>query len=173
MNAIFSAGRFGRDAETEYERAANDAGASTRLQRDAFASAYLPRAVSELFDEALRCYSADLFNAFALTCRQTLIASRIASGDADGEHARCAVREIVRLGRVEDEFAASIDRLLFGAEADIPAVDAALAGVLLEVIKDVLYESHIRAARFTAALKVRRFFADAQHEPHERRRRGR
>ena len=169
MNAIYSASRFTSLADAAQE-CPDDEG-STISQRDRFASAWLPRAVARLFDEALRCYSADLFNAFAAMCRRTLVQSQHERGDSNGRDVRCAVREIVRIGKVDDDVTAKLEAVLFADEHQIPEIDERTSAVLLEVVKDVLYEMHVRPARFTAALRVRRFFAD-EHAARERRRRG-
>lgn len=141
------------------------------LQREQFPFAWLPEDVRRAFEEALRCYSADLFNAFGLMCRQTATRSTWAlqhdpiRKDDKAGHWRDAVEEIVRIGDIDSATAQLIDRLLFGEEADIPIVDATLAAVLLEVVKDVLYQNHVRAAKFHAAMRMRRYFAQEHTEP--------
>ena len=39
-------------------------------------------------------------------------------------------------------------------------MDAFQAGVLLEVIKDLLYQAYVRRGRLQQAMMVRRYFAD-------------
>ena len=46
------------------------------------------------------------------------------------------------------------------AAADLPAVDAFQAGVLLEVMKDLLYQAYVRRGRLQQAMMVRRYFAE-------------
>ncbi len=154
------------------EAAQNDDGPepmhSEHAHREQFPFAYLPDDVRETFDEALKCYAADLFNAFAVMCRLTAVrSSRVlgsggSGGNRDAAHWQQSFAEIVRIGEIDDETAGTIERLLFGAETEIPQIDATLAAVLLEVVKDVLYQSHVRAAKFRAAMRVRRFFAEEQ-----------
>lgn len=71
-----------------------------------------------------------------------------------------AFEEIVRIGEIDAAPTQTIERLIFGEESAIPTIDATLAAILLEVMKDVLYQCHVRAAKFRAAMKVRRFFAE-------------
>jgi hypothetical protein len=173
MNAIFSAEDVEHGTQPDCERSPNEGTQHAHVQREQFAFSYLPRKVADIFEETLRCYTADLFNAFALMCRRTVTASQVALHDTDGQHSRDAVEEILRIGQVDDNTAATLEAVLFADEPDIPNIDAAVAGVLLEVLKDVLYQSHVRAARFAAAMKVRRFFAEEHHAlTGERRRRG-
>jgi hypothetical protein len=148
------------------EAAQNDDGPESAYSefahREQFPFAYLPDDVRETFDEALKCYAADLFNAFAVMCRLTAARSSRVLGDSDASHWKQAFTEIVKIGEIDQDTAGTIERLVFGAEAEIPMIDATLAAVLLEVVKDVLYQSHVRAAKFRAAMRVRRFFAQEQ-----------
>jgi hypothetical protein len=57
-----------------------------------------------------------------------------------------------------------VRKVLFGNDTeprpDMPLLDATSAGVLLEVIKDLLYQSYVRKGRLQQAMMVRRYFAD-------------
>jgi hypothetical protein len=59
---------------------------------------------------------------------------------------------------------ALIKRVIFGTDADappsMPALDDDQAGLLLEVMKDLLYQSYVRKGRLQQAMVVRRFFSD-------------
>jgi hypothetical protein len=54
--------------------------------------------------------------------------------------------------------------VLFGTDAEprpnMPPVDAYVAGVLLEVMKDLLYQSYVRRGRLQQAMMVRRYFGE-------------
>jgi uncharacterized metal-binding protein len=54
--------------------------------------------------------------------------------------------------------------VLFGAELDarssLPLLDGYEAGVMLEVVKDLVYEAYVRKGKLQQALMVRRFFLD-------------
>ena len=53
---------------------------------------------------------------------------------------------------------------MFGSDADAwpstPEVGAYEAGVLLELVKDVLYEAYVRKGKLQQSMMVRRHFAD-------------
>ena len=50
--------------------------------------------------------------------------------------------------------------MLFGAGSheDLPLLNRAQAGFLLEVLKDLFYHCFVRRGKLTRAIKVRRFF---------------
>jgi hypothetical protein len=52
--------------------------------------------------------------------------------------------------------------VLFDAseEEDLPLLNRAQAGILLEVMKDMFYQCFVRRGKLTRAIKVRRFFVD-------------
>ena len=59
---------------------------------------------------------------------------------------------------------ADIKRVIFGSDndpyPDLPALDDQQAGVLVEVVKDLLYQVYVRKGRLQQAMMMRRFFAD-------------
>jgi hypothetical protein len=63
----------------------------------------------------------------------------------------------------EDTFAV-VMRIIFAGHADpqldLPFINAYQAAVLLEVMKDFLYQAYVRKGRLQHAMKVRRFFVD-------------
>jgi hypothetical protein len=54
--------------------------------------------------------------------------------------------------------------VLFGNDSDprpnAPLLDSYAAGVLLEIMKDLLYEAYVRKGKLQQAMMVRRFFVD-------------
>jgi len=133
---------------TEIERA------PTPFQYD-----YLPAHVALLFREAMACYAAGYYNAFAAMSRRTIEAAL----DEVGRNAKLRwydlYKDAVRIGAVDDELAQSVEIILFGGTATLPEIDADHAAVLIEVLKDMLYQWYVRTAKLRAALKMRRYFA--------------
>lgn len=160
MTVSIHTDRFGRDSDCNDTDPDTDASHAPRPHRDQFAFTYLPDDVRAIFEEALLCYSADLFYAFGLMCRRTIAASTTALGEQQAEKSRAAVADIIQIGEIDDSAAHTINHMLFGDEMTIPPIGAAIAAILLEVIKDVLYQNHVRAAKFRAAMRVRSFFAE-------------
>jgi hypothetical protein len=71
---------------------------------------------------------------------------------------------IRRLAELDDESFAVVKKVLFDVDspgrATLPVVDAFQAAVLLEVVKDLLYQAYVRRGRLQQAMMVRRYFAD-------------
>jgi hypothetical protein len=138
--------------------------AEVERARERFAFNYLPKEVEQFFREALLCYSAGAFNAFASMCRR---AAQAVFADL-GEPGKLQLfDELNRLRDMTDLDADTVTKLrtvVFGNDSDarpsLPAFDGRDGSVLLEVMKDLLYEAYVRRAKLRQALLVRRFFVD-------------
>ena len=132
--------------------------------KEKFNFTYLPEEVEKLFREALGCYSAGFFGAFASMCRRT---AQTVFQDL-GENGRLRIFEQVReareLAEIDEETFGVVRKVLFGADTDpqpqLPDLGASEAGVLLELVKDMLYETYVRKGKLQQAMMVRRFFAE-------------
>jgi len=128
--------------------------------KERFAFSYLPKHTEVLFREALACYSGNNFNAFASMCRRSASSAYAALGE--GGRLR-AFEEIIiaqDIAGIDDETFAPIKTVLFdaGEEEDLPLLNRAQAGILLEVLKDMFYQCFVRRGKLSRAIKVRRFF---------------
>jgi hypothetical protein len=69
-----------------------------------------------------------------------------------------------RLAEIDDASYETVRKVLFdfdeAGRGNVPSPDAFHAGVLLEVIKDLLYQAYVRRGRLQQAMMVRRYFAD-------------
>ena len=160
MTVSIHSDRFRRDAADVDEHVDDDGAAAPRGHHEQFPFNYLPEQVRATFEEALQCYSADLFNAFGLMCRHIVAVSEEPHDDSNREKMHAAVSEIMAIGEVDESAVQTIQQWLFGEESEISSIDPSTAAILLEVMKDVLYQRHVRGARFRAAMRVRRFFAE-------------
>lgn len=128
--------------------------------RERFQYGYLPERVARLFRETLDCYTADCFDAFASMCRRTVRAS----WQQLGRHARLRWHElfqdVVNIGAIDGATTRKLETILFGDREDIPEITADEAAVLIEVIKDLLYQCFVRTGKLRAAVRMRRFFAE-------------
>ena len=134
--------------------------------KERFAFSYLPKETEILFREALACYSHNSFNAFASMCRRSASSAYAALGE--GGRLR-AFEEIIiaqDIAGIDDDSFAPIKTVLFDAEIeeDLPTLNRAQAGILLEVLKDMLYQCFVRRGKLTRALKVRRFFVQESND---------
>ena len=92
-------------------------------------------------------------------CRRTVRAA-LAQSDADAPRRwRDTVAEVLRIGEVDPATAQTIETVLFGEQDEPPNVGPDEAAVLIEIVKDLFYQSYVRTAKLRAALKMRRFFA--------------
>lgn len=130
--------------------------------KERFPFSYLPKTTEVLFREALSCYSANNFNAFASMCRRSAASAFVALGDGGKFRAFEEVMVAQDIAEIDDETFAPIKQILFdsGEEEYLPLLNRFQAGILLEVMKDVFYQCFVRRGKLTRALKVRRFFVE-------------
>ncbi|MGA8205642.1 MAG: hypothetical protein WB812_14070 [Woeseiaceae bacterium] len=128
--------------------------------KEKFAFSYLPQHTEVLFREALACYSANLFNAFASMCRRSAISAFAEMGDGGKLRAFEEVMIAQDIAGIDDDNFAPVKAILFesGEEEDLPTLNRGQAGILLEILKDMFYQCFVRRGKLTKALKVRRFF---------------
>jgi len=132
--------------------------------REKFNLTHLPEEAETLFREALACFSSGCYIAFAALCRRTAQAVF----DDLGENGKLALYdqlgEVRRMAEIEDRTFAAVKQVVFGRDSDprpnLPALDGYAAGVLLEVMKDLLYQAYVRRGRLQQAMMVRRYFAE-------------
>jgi hypothetical protein len=130
--------------------------------KERFAFSYLPKHTEVLFREALSCYSGNNFNAFASMCRRSAMSAFEALGE--GGKLRAFEEAVVAqdIAGIDEHTFAPIKEILFerSEEEDLPLLNRAQAGILLEVLKDIFYQCFVRRGKLTRALKVRRFFVE-------------
>jgi hypothetical protein len=73
------------------------------------------------------------------------------------------LQEIRALAELDDDTFAALRAVLFGSDSDPwshqPDIDAERAGILLEVMRDLLYQTFVRKARLLQAVTFRKFVA--------------
>ena len=136
----------------------------TELERpkERFAFSYLPKHTEVLFREALVCYSANSFNAFASMCRRAANSAYAALGDGGKLRAFDEVMVAQDIAGIDDDTFAPVKSILFEANDadDLPLLNRGQAGILLEIMKDMFYQCFVRRGKLTRAIKVRRFFVE-------------
>jgi hypothetical protein len=123
---------------------------------------FLPKTVEHLCREAFAVYTCGCLTAFALMCRRIM---QEMSQDL-GEHGRLKLFEHLNdwreLADIDADTFSTLRRVLAGTEAYAvtppawPDLDGESAGILLEALKDLLYQSYTRRGRVQAALRARR-----------------
>jgi len=132
--------------------------------REKFSFAYIPEDVELMFREALSCFSQGAFNAFASMCRRTAQTMFADLGEAGRLRLFDELNSVRELADIAPQIFAKMKGVLFGAELDaqavLPLLDGYEAGIMLEVVKDLLYEAYVRKGKLQQAIMVRRFFLD-------------
>ena len=132
--------------------------------REKFSYTYLPEEVEVLFRETLACYSNASYNAFASMCRRTMQAAFADLGETGKLRVFDQLNDVRVMADLDGASFADVKRVIFGSDndpyPDLPTLDDQQAGVLVEVIKDLLYQVYVRKGRLQQAMMMRRFFAD-------------
>ncbi|MEM7282691.1 MAG: hypothetical protein AAF438_13800, partial [Pseudomonadota bacterium] len=105
-------------------------------------------------------YSNSCFNAFASMCRRTVQTMFMELGDNGRLIIFDQLSDIRDMAEIEEETHRIIEKVLFDNDSDrppnMPTMDFATAGVLLEVMKDLLYETYVRKGKLQEAMLLRR-----------------
>lgn len=132
--------------------------------REKFTYTYLPEESELLFKEALVCYAYGAFNAFASMCRRTAQSIFRDLGESGKLKVFDQLADIRDMAELDADTFNLLKKILFDNDADgypgVPTIGGEQAGILLEVMKDLLYQSYIRRGKLQQAMMVRRFFAE-------------
>src|SRR6202051_5243948 len=136
--------------------------------REKFPLTYLPAEAEDMFREALNSYSAGCFNAFGAMSRRTAQSLFRELGERGKVELFDTLQPIRTLAELDDDTFAALRAVLFGSDSDPwphqPDINAERAGVLLEVMRDLLYQTFVRKARLLQAMTFRKFVAPSQAE---------
>src|SRR5450631_1012723 len=131
-----------------------------------FPLTYLPEEAEGMFKEALNCYAAGCFNAFGAMSRRTAQSLFRELGERGKLELFDTLQEIRSLAELDDDTFATLRAVLFGSDSDPwpnqPLLDAERGDILLEVMRDLLYQTFVRKARLLQAMKFRKFVAPTQ-----------
>jgi len=129
-----------------------------------FSYTHLPDDVALLFREALGCYTHGHLNAFASLCRRTIRAAQQSMSEGQKQSMSEQLLEGLRIADIGGTLASDVRRVVFGSDADaypnLPYADNAMAGALVELMKDLLYQTYVRPGRLRQSLQIRRFFSE-------------
>lgn len=132
--------------------------------REKFSFTYLPEDTEALVKEAFACFTAGLYHAFGSMCRRVAQATFADLGPQARLELFDELENIRRLAELDDDSYERVRKVLFDFDepgrGNLPAMDAFQAGVLLEVLKDLLYQAYVRRGRLQQAMMVRRYFAE-------------
>ena len=136
--------------------------------RENFPLTYLPEEAEGLFKEALTCYTAGCYNAFGAMSRRTAQSLFRELGERGKLDLFDTLQEIRELAELDDDSFGTLRAVLFGSDSDPwpnqPTLNAERAGVLLEVMRDLLYQTFVRKARLLQAMTFRKFVVPSASE---------
>jgi hypothetical protein len=131
--------------------------------REKFSYTYIPANCALLFKEALTCYTHDAFNAFASMCRRTMQSVFKDLGDNGRLKIFDLLVDIRDMASLDNDCFTLVKKVLFDNDAElasIPELTGPQAGMLLEIMKDLLYQCYVRRGKLQRAMRMRRFFAE-------------
>jgi hypothetical protein len=131
--------------------------------RESFPLTYLPEEAEGLFKEALGCFTAGCFDAFGSMSRRTAQSLFRELGERGKLEIFDTLQEIRGLAQLDEDSFSVYRAVLFGSDSDPwpnqPSLNAEQAGMLLEVMRDLLYQTFVRKARLVQAMSFRKFVA--------------
>jgi len=134
--------------------------------REKFEYAHLPENIDLLCREALAVFASGCWNAFASMCRRIMQEVALDLGEHGKLKLFDQLNDSREMAELDGETFNVLRRILLagdtGHSVRLPTLDAQTAGILLEVLKDLLYQSYVRRGRLQQAMMARRRYAEAQ-----------
>ena len=128
--------------------------------REHFELNYLPNQVKEDFNEALICFSNSCFNAFASMCRRSIQSAFQEIGAKGKDKVTQQLEDVKETASMENETYEIIKQIIIsghdGAHPHLPKLSYERAFILLELMKDVLYQLFVRKAKIKEAIDSRK-----------------
>ncbi len=126
---------------------------------ETFEFEYLKGDLADDFKEALKCYSIDCFNAFAAMCRRTVQSMSTELGADGKDKVTKQLKELKEIISIDSATFEILEQIVIaghdGAHPHLPKLSPERASVLLELMKDVLYQLFIRKQKIEIAAKLR------------------
>ena len=130
---------------------------------ESFDFTYLPEDSEILFREALISYSNNCFNAFASMCRRAVKQLFRDLGETGKMQTFELCADVRAMAEVDEETFDIVRRVLFDSDEGrdtMPLLSAAQAGILLEFMRDILYQSYVRKGKLQQAMMMRRYLTE-------------
>lgn len=120
---------------------------------------YLPKEISQDFREALTCYANSCFNAFAAMCRRTIQSASTELGSDGKDKVLRQIEDLKSMSVIDEETFVVLKTIVIaghdGAHPHLPILSAQRAEILLELMKDVLYQLFVRKQKIVEAARKR------------------
>ena len=127
---------------------------------ETFEYQYLKGDVLSDFEEALSCYSNNCYNAFGAMCRRTIQSLASELGSEGKDKVTNQLKNLKAIIDIDDETYKILEQIIIaghdGAHPHLPKLSPERAAILLELMKDVLYQLYIRKVKIEEAIKLRK-----------------
>lgn len=127
---------------------------------ETFDLSYLPADVASDLGEALTCYSQSCWNAFAAMCRRALQSAAVVLGTEGSTKVQQQIESLHAMGVVDDEAFTQLKAIMLtghdGTHPHLPKLSPKRCTVLLELMKDALYQLFVRKAKIEEAAQLRK-----------------
>tara|TARA_Y100001933_G_C18837861_1_gene496233 strand:+ start:61 stop:735 length:675 start_codon:yes stop_codon:yes gene_type:complete len=121
---------------------------------------YIPENVVSDFKEALECYSITAYNAFAAMTRRTIQSAADQIGAKGKSKVQNQIKEMKEMAEIDDETYEILSQIIIdghdGAHPHLPSLSAERAEILLELLKDVMYQLFVRKGKLKKASELRK-----------------
>jgi len=133
--------------------------AEVERPQETFELNYLPKTVAEDFGEALTCFSNAYYNAFAAMCRRCIQSAFTILGATGKDRVKQQLNDVKQVSNLDDETFQILEQIIIsghdGAHPNLPGLSPNRAAILLEMMKDVLYQLFVRQAKLQEAIELR------------------
>ena len=127
--------------------------------REVFEFKFLPPLIADDFQEALICYSNFCYNAFAAMCRRCIQSVFTEFGAKGKDRVMQQLEDVRTTANIDDETYKMLEQVVIsghdGAHPHLPKLSMERATVLLELMKDILYQLFVRQAKIQEAISLR------------------
>lgn len=128
--------------------------------QETFEYTYLPTEVEQDFREALTSYSNSCFNAFAAMCRRCVQSICSNLGAKGKDKVLNQLQDLKEMAEIDEETFDVLKQIVIdghdGAHPHLPSLNPDRANVLLELMKDVLYQIYVRKGKLQEAMQMRK-----------------
>ncbi len=128
--------------------------------KEEFEFEYLESPVKEDLQEALLCYSQQAYNAFAAMCRRTVQSAASSLGSKGKDKVLKQLEDLREMAQIDEETFLALKQIVIdghdGAHPHLPTLSPQRSEILLELIKDVIYQLFVRKAKLEKAANLRK-----------------
>ncbi len=120
---------------------------------------YLPKEVLKDFKEALNCYSIRAFNAFASMSRRVIQSTCEHLGAKGKSKVQHQIQDLKEIAEIDEGTYEILQQIILnghdGAHPHLPPLSSQRAEILLEFLKDVVYQLYVRKGKIKKASELR------------------